>query len=173
MFVVSVFISLHPHGRVVSPHCNVPLRVFTVRRARKHKEALEDSANMYERVPDDAGTEEEINKKISRLQRRRRWSKHKQQLLVKTKHCESRSGHQLRIQFLEFNVRCLTPSRKRRCYPAVCFHKPFTVLTVSGPETKTQPRSKQNATWQALHSRCFTNGTIITSHFNCLNPHIR
>ena len=67
---------------VVSPDCNVSLRVFTVRRARKYKEALEDSANMY-KSPDDADIQEEIDKNISRLQLRRLRSKHKQQLLVK------------------------------------------------------------------------------------------
>ena len=83
MFVAAVFISQHPHGRIVSPHCNVSLRVFTIRRARKYKEALENSANMYTLVPDDADIQEEIDKKISRLQRRRPRSKHKQQLLAK------------------------------------------------------------------------------------------
>ena len=38
---------------------------------------------MYTLVPDDADIQEEIDKKISRLQRRRPRSKHKQQLLAK------------------------------------------------------------------------------------------
>ena len=100
MFVAAVFISQHPHGRRVSPHCNVSLRVFAVRRARKYKEAIEDSANMYyKRVPDDADIQDEISKKICRLQRRRLWRKHKQQLLAKKRQSMVKAGQSTGSEF--------------------------------------------------------------------------
>ena len=91
---------IHTVYRVVSPHCNVSLRVFAVRRARKYKEAIEDSANMYyKRVPDDADIQDEISKKICRLQRRRLWRKHKQQLLAKKRQSMVKAGQSTGSEF--------------------------------------------------------------------------
>ena len=80
-------------GRVVSPDCNVPLRPYgsTVRRARKYKEALEDSANMSNHKM--MQTSEEITENISRLRLRRLRSKRKQQHLAKKKQSILKAGH--------------------------------------------------------------------------------
>ena len=178
MFVAAVVISWNPHGRVVSPDCNVSLLVFTVRRAKKYKEALEYSANMY-KSPDYADNQEEINKNIGRLQLRRLRTKHKQQLLAKKRQSIVKAGHGQSTSSESSSSSSMSDNTKSKKEMLLCcllpqaFHK---ALAVSSPELERQPRSNQSATWQArqaLHNRCFSNDTIMTSHFKRLILHNR
>ena len=172
MFVAAVVISWNPHGRVVSPDCNVSLLVFTVRRAKKYKEALEYSANMY-KSPDYADNQEEINKNISRLQLRRLRTKHKQQLLAKNRQSIVKAGHGQSTSSESSSSSSMSDSTKGDATLL------FASASLSQGTRSFKPRTGNTTAHQSkrnmasLHNRCFTNDTIMTSHFKCLILHNR
>ena len=147
------------------------LRVFTVRRARKYKEALEDSANMSNHQM--MQTSDEINGNIGRLQLRRLRSKHKQQHLAKKKQSIVKAGHGQSTSSESSSSSSMSDSTKGDATLLFASASLSQDTRSFKPRTGNTTAHQSNRNMGSLHNRCFTNDTIMRSHFKCLILHNR